>query len=298
MSFNRYPHLEKLGNTGVKDIDIGTCHVFAKLDGANASMWNDVANGRYGFGSRNRELSRENDNAGFVSSMLDSQNTTGYFEILGANPNWRLFGEWLVPHTLKDYRDDAWRKFYVFDVFDELKGRFLSYFEYKDKLDYYEVNYIPCQEIVHNGTTEEFWQAAKSARFLLKDGCEVGEGIVIKNYDWTNKFKRQTWAKLINGEFKNKHQTPTEVNENSNEQIIVNSVVTKQLIDKEYAKIIVSEGGWSDKVIPRLLETVFHCVITEELYDGWKKVKYGTINGKALRNFTIQRIKYLIPELF
>ena len=37
-------------------------------------------------------------------------------EYLKANPTHRLFGEWLIPHRLRTYRDDAWKRFYVFDV--------------------------------------------------------------------------------------------------------------------------------------------------------------------------------------
>jgi ATP-dependent RNA circularization protein (DNA/RNA ligase family) len=54
----------------------------------------------------------------------------------------RLYGEWLVPHTLKTYNDDAWRKFYVFDVFDRKKERLLSYDEYSEGLVAAGINVI------------------------------------------------------------------------------------------------------------------------------------------------------------
>jgi len=302
MSFLRYPHLERLGNIEVEAIELGTAYVFPRLDGTNASMWIDVINNRFGFGSRNRELTRENDNAGFMNEMLDSQMTSGYFDLLHDNPHLRLYGEWLVPHTLKDYRDDAWRKFYIFDVYDESKDRFLTYDEYKPLLDSYkDVHYIPCIKIIKNGTREQFQHEIQHARFLLKDDAKFPEGIVIKNYTWENKFKRQTWAKIIGGEFKDdfhKQWGASELDNKPNEEVLIERIVTPQLVEKEYAKIVVEDNGWSSKAIPRLLETVFRCVVVEELYSCWRDIKYGTINGKSLKAFTIQRVKQLKPELF
>lgn len=303
MSFLRYPHLEKLGNVEVESIEFGTAYVFPKLDGTNASMW--LQDSGYGYlearyGSRNRQLTLENDNAGFMAAMEGPQGDP-YRNLLSSLPELRLYGEWLVPHTLKDYRDDAWRRFYVFDVFDNVKERFLSYEEYKPLLDRFGVDYIPCIKIIKNGTREMFLHEIGNARFMLKEDAKTAEGIVIKNYAWENKFKRQTWAKIIAGEFKDdfhKQWGPNEQENRPNEEILVDKIVTPQLVEKEYAKIVVEENGWSSKHIPRLLETVFRCVVVEELYSCWKDIKHGTINGKSLKAFTYQRVKQLKPELF
>lgn len=62
--FVKYPHLERFGNSEVEGIEVGITHVFPKLDGTNASLWledNDIC-----AGSRNRVLSKESDNAGFL----------------------------------------------------------------------------------------------------------------------------------------------------------------------------------------------------------------------------------------
>lgn len=37
--FKRYPHLEKFGNQAVENIEFGSCYIFPKLDGTNASVW-------------------------------------------------------------------------------------------------------------------------------------------------------------------------------------------------------------------------------------------------------------------
>jgi hypothetical protein len=47
-----------------------------------------------------------------------------------------LYGEWLVPFTIRQYEDFAWRNFYVFDV--EKDGKYMSYDEYHQFQEMFE----------------------------------------------------------------------------------------------------------------------------------------------------------------
>ncbi|MGL5507356.1 MAG: RNA ligase family protein, partial [Paraclostridium sp.] len=132
--FVKYPHLERFGTSEVQGIEEGECYIFPKLDGTNASAW--FENGIVQGGSRKRHLSLDFDNAGFYFWLTRKENIETFFNDY---PNLRLFGEYLVPHTVKTYRDDAWRKFYVFDVYDNDTNRFLHYNEYKDLLEEYKI---------------------------------------------------------------------------------------------------------------------------------------------------------------
>jgi len=199
MSFLKYQHLERYGNTEVEGIEVGTCYVFPKLDGTNGSVWWDDG---VKAGSRNRELALDNDNAGFMNAMVVDKAVTSF---LNNDRDLILYGEWLVPHTLKTYNDDAWRKFYVFDVFDRKKERLLSYDEYSEGLVAAGINVIAPIAIIKNGTETHFTECLTKAHYLVKDGEGVGEGVVIKNYDYKNKYGRQTWAKIVTNEFKAKH---------------------------------------------------------------------------------------------
>ena len=69
MEFRKYQHVEKFGNTEVKDIEIGECLVFPKIDGTNSSVWLEDE-GNLKAGSRTRELTLEKDNAGFYKYAL------------------------------------------------------------------------------------------------------------------------------------------------------------------------------------------------------------------------------------
>jgi len=149
--FIKYQHLEKYGNTEVEGIEIGTCHVFPKLDGTNGQLW--VEDGKLMAGSRNKVLSLDNDNAGFYNAMINDENIRKFFM---SNPNLTLYGEWLVPHTLKTYEDSAWRKFYVFDVFNRETNKLLHYAEYTKLLDEHALRYLPPIALIFNGGHEYF----------------------------------------------------------------------------------------------------------------------------------------------
>jgi hypothetical protein len=296
MSFIKYQHLERYGNTEVEGIEVGTCYVFPKLDGTNGSVW--FEHGTLRCGSRNRELSPDNDNAGFMNAMMVDKAVISF---LNNDRDLILYGEWLVPHTLKTYNDDAWRKFYVFDVFDRNKERLLSYDEYSAPLVAAGINVIAPIAIIKNGSIEHFTECLSKAHYLVKDGEGAGEGVVIKNYDYKNKYGRQTWAKIVGNEFKAKHHlkmgAPVVGCEIVEEKIAA-KYVTQALVDKVEAKIVNEMGGWSSKYIPRLINTVWYDVVTEETWNFVKEFKNPKVDFKVLSHYVTAKIKELKKELF
>lgn len=292
MEFLKYQHVERFGTTETSGIEMGMCYIFPKIDGTNAQVWYD---GSIKAGSRNRELTLENDNAGFLAWAIYHANLLNFFHVY---PNFRLYGEWLVPHTLRTYENSAWNKFYVFDVMDG--ENYLPYDDYKVLLDVFDIEYIPPICKVENPTYERLVNQLEKNGYLIEDGKGTGEGIVIKNYGFKNKFGRVVWAKIVKNEFKAKHAKcdVTEVKENKIvEEEIINKFVTSALVEKEMAKIE-TDGGWSSKQIPRLLNTVFYCLVKEECWNFVKEFKNPTIDFKRLSYFCTQRIKELMPNIF
>lgn len=292
MEFLKYQHVEKLGTVETNGIESGMCFIFPKLDGTNSQLW---FNNGIQAGSRNRHLSLDNDNAGFLAWALKEESIIKFFNQF---PNLRLFGEWLVPHTLKTYQETAWRKFYVFDVMFEEK--YLSYDEYKVYLDEFNIEYIPPICKIENPTYETLTKSLEKNIFLIEDGKGTGEGIVVKNYNYKNRFGRVTWGKIVKNEFKAKMQKRdvAEIKQKKLiEEDIADKFVTEALVKKEFAKIEV-ESGWSSKQIPRLLNTVFYCLVKEESWNFVKEFKSPTVDFKRLNMMTTIRIKQIMPELF
>lgn len=301
--FVKYQHIEKFGADETQNIEMGTCYLFPKIDGTNGSIWID--NGAIKAGSRNRELSLDNDNSGFYEWTLKQENIKNF---LLQYPHLRLFGEWLVPHSLKTYRENAWRNFYVFDVCQVRENdlnnslQYLRYEDYKMKLDEFGINYIPPIRIIRNGSYEDFIKVLSANNYLIKDGEGTGEGIVIKNYSYENKYKRQTWAKIVTSEFKEVHHKKMGAPEVDGkllvEDEIINEFCTEALITKTFEKIKIENEGWTSKYIPQLLGRVWHDLITEETWNFIKKLKNPTVNFKTLQYKVTIKIKETLPTVF
>jgi hypothetical protein len=300
MEFRKYQHIERLGTSEVSNITIGVCYVFPKIDGTNSSVWLGNDNEVHA-GSRNRELSLEKDNAEFFKNILQVENIKAY---LVKHPTHRLFGEWLVPHSLKTYRDDAWKRFYIFDVCvdgenDELE--YLPYEVYQPLVEEFNLDYLAPIRIIKNGDYESFIQCLEQNTFLIKDGQGSGEGIVIKNYDFYNQHKRQIWAKIVTSEFREKHykEMGSPVTENKMvEQEIVDEFITSAFVEKEFAKINNEQGEWNSKMIPQLLGKVYYELVNEEMWNICRKFKNPIVNFKTLNALTINKIKTVKSDIF
>lgn len=299
MEFKEYQHIERFGTDGVQDIEIGICYIFPKIDGTNASLW--MNNEHLRGGSRHRELSVESDNAGFYAAMLNDERIATYFT---KHPTHRLFGEFMIPHSLRTYRDDIWRRFYIFDVcIDNEEGgmEYLPYDIYQPMLEEFGLDYIMPLRIIKNGNYESFIKCLDENVFLIKDGAGTGEGLVIKNYSFYNRYGFQTWAKIVTAEFKEKHYKAMGAPETALKMIeerIVDKYVTTSLVEKEFAKIVNEQGDWKSQYIPMLLGKVFYCLINEEMWNIIKEFKNPKIDFKILNVIAIKKIKEIKSDIF
>ena len=298
MFYKSYQHIEKLGTSETEGILKGEVHLSYKIDGSNGCIYLKD-NGELGFGSRKRELSITEDNMGFMTSFVTDKSLYSKFEeILKKNPNFIIYGEWLVPVTIKRYGKDAWKKFYVFDVFNNEDGTYLPFNSYKEMLDEYGLLYIPEITVLNDPSEEDIKEYLdKTGEFLITEG--LGEGIVIKNYDYKNKYGRRTWAKILTEDFKkNKKELRKRIhiakNEGDIELLIVNYYLTSEHVLKEKYKIEEKYGGWSSKNIFELLNRVYDEFLKDNFELILKRYKDPTINFKLLRQYSNDFVKEII----
>lgn len=301
--FKKYMHIERFDTTEVQNIELGECYIFPKIDGTNASIWLD--DGELQAGSRKRHLNVDNDNSGFCKWAKEQPNLLAYLQ---ENPTHRLFGEWLIQHSLKTYREDAWRHFYVFDValdkeeseiaHEEDSQHYIPYDAYKPLLEKHGIDFISPLAIIKRPSYEQLIKQLEKNMFLIEDGKGTGEGIVIKNYDFFNRYGRQIWAKIVTSEFKEKHNktmgAPKVEGKKILEEEIAKKYVTTALCEKVKAKIELDNDGFESKHIPRLLNTVYYDVIKEESWNFIKEFKNPTINYKTLQHFIFVQVKIRI----
>jgi len=324
-TFRKYDHLERSRHRNVQGVLEGKVHVFPKLDGTNASVWAEEAgsDGGLGYnikaGSRNRVLDLENDNAGFCAwVMSDTPVSNRLRDFVIANPGLIVYGEWLVPHTLKTYREEAWRKFWIFDVYDRAQDAYLPWEIYSEPLECFSQDLIHPICTFDNPSTEQLDVLVEQNTYLIQDGAGVGEGIVCKNYLWRNSFGNQPWMKVVRNEFKEINAKAFGIPNKKGERIVESEIaaefVDSHLVGKTLAKVVLdvaNEKGIDgpnfqeivttehrNKVIPQLLGRVFCDLVSEEIWAIVKKFKNPTINFKKLQSYTTMRVKALTPELF
>lgn len=317
--FRRYDHVERLGHSDVEGLEIGTVHIFPKLDGTNGSVWYDPAGARLRCASRNRELSLDSDNAGFAD-WVHGGASPGLVSVLRERPSWILYGEWMVPHTLKTYRAETWRRFWVFDVWDLAIARYVLFDEYAPALRAGGLDWVEPLSIAENPTREQLQSQVATNTYLIQDGAGVGEGIVLKNYGWRNKYDRQPWAKIVRNEFKENNRRAfgtLKLGEAFQVEVaIAEEHCSPTLVGKTRAKIVAALAGdagvdlmvpnaqrtieenYRGKLIPRLLETVYHEVVAECLWQAVKDHHDPTVNFKTLRGHCFRLTKQYATDLF
>jgi len=205
-----------------------------------------------------------------------------------------------VPHTLKTYRQDAWRRFWIFDV--EVDGVYLSYDAYNEDLQKHGLDFVVPMFKAENIHLEYLHRALEDNKFLIHEGSGVGEGVVVKNYDFINRHGETVWAKVVRQEFKEANAKTFGINTiglpEPVEKQIVDKFVTEAMVEKVYAKIVNEMEGWESKYIPRLLNTVFYDLVREETWEFLKEFNLPTVGFQSLKAYTIQRVKTIKKELF
>lgn len=300
MLYRSYQHVERLGRDEVDGILNGTCSIQTKIDGTNGVIW--IHDGELRAGSRRQELSIDNDNRGFAASVLNDQR---YKKYLTDHPNRYLYGEWLVPHTIRYYNDDAWKHFYVFDVVevDGENERYIPYKEYSTELDEYNIDYIPEIAELTNPTLVELSECLLKSHYLMGEDKRA-EGIVIKNYEFKNRFGRTTWAKIISDEFLNEKSDKGRQKalraEYSTEMLICEEYCTEATIRKEYSKILNDfPNAGRQEQIGRILNSVYETIIREDIVDYILKSKKCVIDFFALKKEIQNKVKEVLKdELF
>lgn len=272
MNFVRYQHIERLGTPNVETEGLleGTVYVFPKIDGSCHEIWYDNDEGKVLCASRNNVLTAEQDGTGFYAFI---EAHPGIKEMAERNKNYRFFGEYLIPHTLRNYTDDAWKKWYIFDVYDATAGRYLLPTEQKNIIGTLPdgAEMIPAIKTLENPTLEDITQAMGEDTYLLQEGTE-GEGVVVKNYGYRNVHGRQIWGKIVREEFKRNSKAINKGQpEESESHKAVRESISQEFISKEFYKFTADRGvEWNDKLIPDFLKYIWQ--------EWWKDYSFETLS--------------------
>lgn len=312
--FHAYEKVERLEKEECDGILNGGCYIFEKIDGANAQIYLDTETREVAFASRNRVL-------GIGDNLISGDSFRGFAawvkenrfklqQFFDLHPDFILNGEWLIKHSIQ-YSPTAYNRFYVFDIYDYKAQRYIGIESHRSWQDLYSMNidFVPFDTWVENPTMDNLRAHLESPS---RYGAPFREGIVIKNYDFCNKFGRQPYAKLLHEAFqevKSKPKAP--ISPDAIELAIQVQYVSAARVEKICNKILDNESKKPElppnilnrvrlemKDIPQVINMVWYDIITEDMNDILKRLKDPTINFKLLKRLVFERAKeYYIKSL-
>lgn len=285
MEQRKYTSIVRMGHRDtvgvVKEGDYIT--VYEKLDGANASFTLGDGGEVLAF-SRNTPLTSENTLRGFYGYAMNLPSED-------MDPEYIYYGEWLVKHKV-DYGEHS-EKFYLFDVYDLRNEEYLPVQEViREALTLG----IPVAPIMYQGPYISFEHLSSlvGRSVLAKSG--VGEGIVVKNPWFKDRYGRQVFMKLVSDGFREMQPQKAPRDPNTPETVetaFVKTYLTEARVDKLLRKLV------DEAVIPESFELEDMGVILRELggrvYDDLLKEESAELPADFEEKGVRKAIGKLIP---
>lgn len=306
--FSKYVHVERYGRDEVAGILDGVVYVQPKIDGTNASVWCDPETGELCAGSRNRRITPEKDNAGFAAYVLNSDDPVAKTlrDYCSKNPGLIVYGEWLGDPTNDSKMVGSLRKyiskgFFAFDVREmprnDETGRNLGYVHprdvrYSDLAQLLGSHFVPSTVLDHP-TIEQVTELAEGNHFNLPDDV-VGEGVVIKNYDYRDAYGNMQMAKVVLDEWRERQRKNRQMaSPRGVETMFCDEVVTGAFLDKCRSKVADKFGVDFDSKDKRHMGMFMSLIVTdaisEDTYDFVKRNKFPTIDFGQLKGIIQKR---------
>lgn len=239
-----------------------------KIDGSNVSFQYDSETDSLQCFSRNQILSAENTLRGYYDWVqeLDKELVKS---VLG--DRLRMFGEWLVKHTVK-YPEERYNTMYCFDVFDTENKCWLPQNEVKSLADKLGLNYVP---VFYEGEFTS-WEDYKQLVGKTEMGGELGEGIVIKKQNELS--EDVAYTKIVHERFKEvwkkvrRHsESPEEKQEKKRLEELTETVVTPARVEKILYKLV-NEGILPEDFSTKDMKTIYKTLPSAVYHDCIKEV--------------------------
>lgn len=239
-----------------------------KIDGANASF--AVIDGELKCWSRNKELSMNNTLEGFYVWVKENINVDKLLEGV------IYFGEWTAQH--KVVYEGYTKQFFLYDIFNLHLEEYVSFPMVRDEAKRLGLQLIP---VFFEGEFESFDQLMSYVGHTELNGKlggePCGEGIVVKNMEYRDRFGKQMFVKLVVDKFAEvqKQKAPKDPKKKfSEEELKVRECVTAPRVEKQLFTMIeegllernfgIEEMG---KILKHINPLVAEDILKEEMGD-------------------------------
>ena len=288
----KYFKIKRLGHTDneelVRYLD-DVVYITEKLDGANARMWIDE--GELVFGSRNvNNIDRGGSFGKFISYLEEKVNSEDL------DQDYIYIGEFMKKQTLSYPEDTPPVVFY--DILYKDNVTPIDYGVAMKEFKRLGLDYITP---LYKGKLKKVKDNLEG--FLEESDYREGkpEGIVIKNYDRTNRFGRQLFAKLVNEGFKEKHKASFKDSGGKKRSKIFNQMkyladtyIPESRIKKVIFRLKDEEGREVNRSLMNcLIPLVIKDALDEEIVTIYNDEKIDVVDFKVLQQHKIVPIKCL-----
>lgn len=290
----KYTSIIRYGKTGTREVlkEGDIISITEKLDGANASFIKDEAEsmGVSCFSRNNKLYPEKNQNLGGFYQWVE-ENISPLRDLL--IPNYRYFGEWTTKHKVA-YKPEYTNQFFLFSIWDENEQEYLPdtivRIEAK-RLGLRTVDYFYEGEFISFEHLMSF--VGKSSRTLEPD---TGEGIVVKNVNYRDRYNLQVFVKLVSKRFAElqPQRLPKNPNVGVEHDAVILSVLTKPRVEKMLFKLVdegILEENYGIEDMGTILKHIHSNILEDMLTEEREILEY--IDGKVLS----KRVGKLIPSI-
>jgi len=279
----KYQHVERFGSSSVEGLLDKNCVVQEKLDGANLTVANEA-----GLIVATRNSCIHHDGApltGFRGAVEYVLAHEGILDFITDHPELILRGEWLIKNRI-DYGPLNMFKYYVFDV--QLRdGNYIPWEDYSSLLAEYDILMVP-----HLGFADSMDEVIAFAGGESAIGGDRKEGVVVKRYDFANKYGQIVWGKFVNEEY---HQTPRIRTECNHEAAFADYAVSVALVNKVMDKL---EGDISIRRLGEIIGRSWDDVVHEELAEFVLHNKIKNFNFFTARKEVTNLVRQIAMDRF
>jgi len=279
----KYQHVERFGSSNVEGLLDKNCVVQEKLDGANLTVANEA-----GLIVATRNSCIHHDGApltGFRGAVEYVLAHEGILDFITDHPELVLRGEWLIKNRI-DYGPLNMFKYYVFDV--QLRdGNYIPWEDYSSLLAEYDILMVP-----HLGFADSMDEVIAFAGGESAIGGDRKEGVVVKRYDFANKYGQIVWGKFVNEEY---HQTPRIRTECNHEAAFADYAVSVALVNKVMDKL---EGDISIRRLGEIIGRSWDDVVHEELAEFVLHNKIKNFNFFTARKEVTNLVRQIAMDRF
>lgn len=270
-----------------------------KLDGSNAGIAVDEDGNLVAF-SRRRQLDESNTLRGFWN-YVQSLDKKMIANVIGHR--YIIFGEWLVKNAIS-YDASVMNKFYVFDIWDIVKGEYTPWSFTKLIADNLGFKTVP---LFYDGKFTSWEDIYSYVGKTKMKATPCGEGVVVKSQDrLDNKFSgTPAYVKIVSKEFSEVHSSkpqkeidPEKLAARKAAEELAATIITKRRIEKQILKMIddnLLPEDWDEKslgVIAKNLPRAVHNDCVKEEPETVSQIEdFGKICGSLTMKLAREMIK-------